>query len=125
VAGSPQCVSGLGRVGVVSAVTCRAGEREERGQARAGRTGTPLRALRGPVTQTGARRRGRGGSHGHARGILFQGIDPVVRGGAGGEVTGLGTVGGELSRLGRPRRPWRRLGRGEVAGARLCQAGAV
>jgi hypothetical protein len=44
--------------------------------------------------------------HGWSRGFLLQGIDPLVRDGAGGEVRGLGTVGGALPRLGCPRRPW-------------------
>jgi hypothetical protein len=39
-AGSPQCISGLGREGVMSAVTCRAGVCIEQARARSVRSGT-------------------------------------------------------------------------------------
>jgi hypothetical protein len=72
---------------------CRAGVRELRGQARSRYTGTPLRALRGLGVQTGTRRRGRDGSHGHARVIPLQGIGRGLQREASGEVTGRETVG--------------------------------
>jgi hypothetical protein len=71
VAWACRCIAAQGKGGFETEARCRVSVCAVRGQARAGCTGTPLRALRGLGAQTGTRRRGRGGSHGHAREILF------------------------------------------------------
>jgi hypothetical protein len=60
--------------------------------------------------QSGSIQRGRGGVHGGARACLVQGIDPLGRGGSGGEVTARSVVGGVLSKHGVHRWQWRRPG---------------
>jgi hypothetical protein len=57
--------------------------------------------------QIGSRRHGRGNVHGHARVVLFQGIDPLGRGRSGGEVTAQEVNGGVLPRLGIHGGQWR------------------
>jgi hypothetical protein len=109
-AGSARCAMELGVNGVMTASRCCAGVRGERGQARAGCTGMPLHALRGLGARAGTCRRGRGGSHGHARVILFQGIGSTVRDRLDGEVTLREVDGGVQARLGWPRWAWRRQG---------------
>jgi hypothetical protein len=86
--------------------------------------GTPLRALRGLGVQTGTRRRGRDGSHGHSRVIPFQGIGSTVRDRPGGEVTSREVDGGVLAMLGCPRWAWQWPGRREVLAWCLCEVGS-
>jgi hypothetical protein len=66
--------------------------------------GNGVHALDALGGQVASCRQGWPAVHNRSRGFLLQGIDPLVRDGAGGEVTGLGTVGGALPRLGCPRR---------------------
>jgi hypothetical protein len=103
---------------------CRAGVHKERGHVRSGCTGTSLHALRGLGVLTGTHRRGRGGAHGHARVIPFQGIGSTGRDRSAGEVTSWEVDGGMLALPGCPRLAWRRPGRREVAGLGLCHAGS-
>jgi hypothetical protein len=91
-----RCLAGV--CGEVSWMMCRC-------------TGTPMHALDALRGQVASYRRGWPAVHGRSRGFQLQGKDPLVRDGAGGEVTGLGTVGGVLPRLGWPRWPWRRCRR--------------
>jgi hypothetical protein len=70
--------------------------------------GNGVHALDALGGQVASYRHGWPAVHGGSRGFLLQGIDPLVRDGAGGEVTGLGTVGGALPRLGCPWWSWRR-----------------
>jgi hypothetical protein len=86
-----------------------------------GNTSPALRALGGVVT---SERRGRGGVHGRARGLLLWGIDSLGRGKPGGEVIGQEMDGGMPTLLGCPRWPWRRPGRCGVACAWSLQGGA-
>jgi hypothetical protein len=107
VAGAHRCIAAQGKGGFVTGVRCHASVRAVRGQVRAGCTGTPLRALRGLGARAGTGRRGRGGSHGQARVILFQGIGSTVQDRLGGEVTSREVDGGVQARLEWPRWAWR------------------
>jgi hypothetical protein len=86
-----------------------------------GNASPTLRALGGAVA---SERRGRGGVHGRARGLLLRGIDSSGRGKPGSEVTGHEMDGGMPTLLECPRWPWRRPGRRGVARARSLQGGA-
>jgi hypothetical protein len=86
-----------------------------------GNTQHALRVLGGTVA---SERRGQGGVHGRARGLLPQGINLSCRSKPSGEVTRQEMVGGVLALLGCPRWAWRWPGqRGVMAGGH-CEVGA-
>jgi hypothetical protein len=74
--------------------------------------------------QSGSIQRGRGGVHGGARACLVRGIDPLGRGGSGGEVTARSVVGGVLTKHASIVGNGDIQGAGEVALGILCGVGS-
>jgi hypothetical protein len=87
------------------------------------RRGRGTRERRGALGALDALRtsvqRGCSDAHGRARGFHLQGKDPLVRDGAGGEVTGPGTVGAVQPKMGV------HDGQGDGDGGVGCSSGAT
>jgi hypothetical protein len=81
-------------------------------------------ALGSSGSQSGSIQRGRGGVHGGARASMVRGIEPLDRGGSGGEVTARSVVGGVLTKHASIIGNGDVQGVGEVALGSLCGVGS-